>query len=93
VGRGIQIDYSGGASEHEAIRVEHCDIGWNHAARRAVPIRGAGVALYNSNAELIRCYVHHNRATQEPADLVAQGESSVRGEACIRDDNRVVAAI
>ena len=90
VGRGIQIDHSGGSDAHEAIRIERCDIGWNHAARRAVPIRGAGVALYNSNAELIRCYVHHNRATQAPADLVAQGESSVRGEACIRDDNRVL---
>ena len=91
VGRGIQIDHSGGSTPNEAIRVEHCDIGWNHAARRAVPIRGAGVALYNSNAELIRCYVHHNQATQGPADLVAQGESSVRGEACVRDDNQVLA--
>ena len=90
VGRGIQIDHSGGSNVHEAVRVEHCDIGWNHAARRAVPIRGAGVALYNSNVELIRCYVHHNRATQEPAGLVARGESKVRGEACVRDDNRVL---
>ncbi|MFT6400125.1 MAG: hypothetical protein ACJAYU_004895 [Bradymonadia bacterium] len=92
VGRGIQIDHSGGGDTDTAIRIEHCDIGWNHAARRAVPIRGAGVALYDSNAELIRCYVHHNRATQAPADLVAQGETTVRGEACVRDDNRVLTA-
>lgn len=91
VGRGIQIDHSGGSDPNDAIRVEHCDIGWNHAARRAVPIRGAGVALYNSNAELIRCYVHHNCATQGPPDLVAQGDSKVRGEACVRADNLVLA--
>lgn len=90
VGRGVQIDHSGGDNPNTAIRIEHCDIGWNHAARRSVPIRGAGVALYDSNAELIRCYVHHNRATQAPADLVAQGSTSVRGEACVREDNRVL---
>lgn len=88
VGRGVQIDTSGGTSSDTSVVLETCDIGWNHAARRAVAVPGAGVAAYDSNLELLHCHVHHNRATAEPADLIVRGESRVKGHDNHRDGNR-----
>lgn len=90
VGRGVQIDNSGGGSVATAIVIETCDVGWNRAARRAVPVRGAGVSVHDSTVEMIHCHVHHNVATAAPPGLIAQGSSDIKGRENHRAANRVV---
>ncbi len=88
VGRGVQVDASGGGSG-PAILFERCDIGWNHAQRRSVPVRAAGIAVYDSNVRLVECYVHHNRSTQAPTDVFGAGQTSIQGTGNHRASNRV----
>lgn len=92
VGRGVQIDESGGSGNDRSVLLDTCDIGWNRAARRAVPIRGAGVAIVASNVEVRRCHVHDNIATQDPPDLAVQGESTIQGGDNHRAGNEVLRA-
>lgn len=89
-GRGVQIDNSGGRSEATAVVLDMCDIGWNRAERKAVPVRGAGIAVFESVTVVSRCHVHHNVSTAAPADVVVQGNSTIRGHDNFRDANRVL---
>jgi hypothetical protein len=90
VGRGIQVEKSGQGSTDATIRIEHCEVGWNTAIRKSVPVRGAGVAAYDSAVSMSRCYIHHNVAALDPVDIVADRTSKLSGDGNNhRDGNRV----
>jgi hypothetical protein len=84
----VHVDASG--TPESPIEFSDCDIGWNSVVRRSVPVRGAAMAAYNSHVVMARCYLHDNVATQEPPDVFASGNGSLRGEgASHRAGNRV----
>ena len=87
VGRGLQIDQSGSGAAENRVRIERCDLGFNEARRRSMPIRGAGAAIYNSNAVIASCYIHDNRSSQAPSCVVVDRQSSVRGSRNHRERN------
>ena len=90
VGRGIQIEDSGGDTAPDRVLIERCDIGFNRAQRRSMPIRGAGVAIYASRIELAHCIIHNNQSTQDPAGLYGDRKSTVRGAGNHREANDAV---
>lgn len=90
VGRGIQIEDSGGEGGHDRVFIERCDIGFNRAQRRSMPIRGAGVAVYDSRIELAHCILHNNQSTQDPAGLYGDRKSLVRGAGNHREANEAI---
>lgn len=90
VGRGIQIEGSGRGPASERVHLERCDVGYNRAQRRSMPIRGAGVAVYDSVVHLSACVLHNNTSTQDPAGLSKDGKSSVTGTGNHREANTAV---
>ena len=88
-GRGVHVDASG--TPESPIEFSDCDIGWNSVVRRSVPVRGAAMAAYNSHVVMARCYLHDNVATQEPPDVFASGNGSLRGEGASHRAGNVVA--
>ena len=88
-GRGVHVDASG--TPEAPIEFSDCDIGWNSVVRRSLPVRGAAVAAYNSHVVMARCYLHDNIATQEPPDVFASGNGSLRGEAASHRAGNIVA--
>ncbi len=78
VGRALQIERSG--DENAPVELTWCDIGWNRAVRRSMPVRGAALGAYNSVVHLSRCYVHDNVANAKPVDVTKDGESEVTGD-------------
>jgi hypothetical protein len=79
VGRGLQIGNSG--TDDHPIELSWCEIGWNRCTRPSVPVRGAAMSVYESRVRLSRCYLHDNRAGQAPADVLADGQSRLFGDA------------
>ncbi|MFT5991244.1 MAG: hypothetical protein ACI82G_000232 [Bradymonadia bacterium] len=90
VGRGLQVDRSGRGPDDARVRIERCDIGTNRAHRRSMPIRGGGIAVYESIVEMDGCYVHHNLASQDPAAITADKASGLSGANNHREENAVV---
>ena len=81
VGRGLMIDKSGLTGPADGIRLDQCEFGWNTAVRKSVQVRAAALAVYGSAVALSRCYAHHNRADLEPADIMADAQSTLSGDA------------
>ena len=81
VGRGLMIEKSGQTGPSDGIRLDHCEFAWNTAVRKSVQVRAAALAVYGSAVALSRCYAHHNRADLEPADIMADGQSTLTGDA------------
>ncbi|NDC75871.1 hypothetical protein EBZ70_11485 [bacterium] len=81
VGRGLMIDKSGLTGPADGILLDQCEFGWNTAVRKSVQVRAAALAVYGSAVALSRCYAHHNRADLEPADIMADAQSTLSGDA------------
>jgi len=78
-GRAFQIEGSG--NTRQPVEISWCDIGWNHAIRQGMEVRGAAAAVYKSYVKINHCYVHDNRASANPPDIVKDKESVIAGGA------------
>lgn len=88
VGRGVQIERCG--EPERPVEFVLCEFGWNRSTRKSMPIKGAGVAVYDANVRLTRCFIHHNVSSAQPPDIYASGQSRVSGDATNhRESNRV----
>jgi hypothetical protein len=88
VGRGVQVERSG--EPERPVEFVLCEFGWNRSTRKSMPVKGAGIAVYEASLRLTRCFLHHNVASAQPPDIYASGHSRVSGDATNhREANRV----